>query len=427
MKKSIVILMSVMFSYTVLANDLVPVAVQSSTPNQTWFYNLEDVVFDADDSYVPNGYIVNTKWYINGVYQTGGSYYRSMSECFALDGSPANGCYQLASGQTTVDIKLEVQSNSGYWHTETVTYTIQEHKGRKYFIKDHLGNVRTTVNRDGNVLGYDDYYPFGLVMPGRSSNSANPNDNYKFTGHERDDEAGLTLDYMGARYYDPIVPHFTSIDPLADQFPGISPYAYAMNNPLKYTDPTGMAPEECCFETLIPLVATAFAKNKDKSVSINYNMELSGGFQLAAESRTAGFGGGFTLDFGSIKLAEVSGTATISMDGIEFSETNNDLKTKGDDVEISQEISGSAPFISMGAAHDFSLRKTGGNTYVSNQEVSVSRTVGVENSTDNTNLKTGDRSLTNTIEASRNTAFVFGFKRSLSIKTSEKKPIEEND
>lgn len=47
----------------------------------------------------------------------------------------------------------------------------------------------------------NDYYPFGLTMPGRSPNTANPNDNYKFTGHERDDVANLTLDYMGARFY----------------------------------------------------------------------------------------------------------------------------------------------------------------------------------------------------------------------------------
>jgi hypothetical protein len=45
-------------------------------------------------------------------------------------------------------------------------------------------------------------YPFGLTMPGRSSNTANPNDNYKFTGHERDDEAGINLMYAGARYSD---------------------------------------------------------------------------------------------------------------------------------------------------------------------------------------------------------------------------------
>lgn len=246
MKKSIFLIMSLLVSYSTLANDLAPVAVQSSTPDQNWFYNLEDVVFDADDSYVPNGYINYTKWYVNGVYQTGGSYYRDMSICFALPDSPANDCYQMSSGQTTVQVKLEVQSNHGYWHSETVTYTIQEHKGRKYFVKDHLGSVRTTVNRDGNVLGYDDYYPFGLVMPGRSSNSANPNDNYKFTGHERDDEAGLTLDYMMARNYDPITGRFLQIDPSYAKYPAWSPYAYTFNNPMLFTDPDGQDP---CIKT----------------------------------------------------------------------------------------------------------------------------------------------------------------------------------
>ncbi len=113
---------------------------------------------------------------------------------------------------------------------------------RRYFLKDHLGSIRTTVNESGAVVGYDDYYPFGLVMPGRSSNSANPNDAYKFTGHERDEEAGLTLDYMMARNYDPMIGRFLQIDPLASQFPAWSPYSYTFNNPLRFTDPTGMAP-----------------------------------------------------------------------------------------------------------------------------------------------------------------------------------------
>jgi RHS repeat-associated protein len=78
-------------------------------------------------------------------------------------------------------------------------------------------------------------------MPGRSSNSANPNDNYKFTGYELDDEAGLDLYHANARGYDPVLGRFMQIDPLSDQFPGWTPYHYVHNNPLNLTDPTGMA------------------------------------------------------------------------------------------------------------------------------------------------------------------------------------------
>ncbi|MEO1022511.1 MAG: RHS repeat-associated core domain-containing protein [Bacteroidota bacterium] len=110
---------------------------------------------------------------------------------------------------------------------------------RRYFLKDHLGSVRTTVDQNGNVDGYDDYYAFGLTMPGRSSNSANPNDDYKFTGHERDEEAGLNLIHAGARMMDPVIGRWLGIDPLSAKFPEHSPYNYVINNPLIYFDPKG--------------------------------------------------------------------------------------------------------------------------------------------------------------------------------------------
>ena len=114
---------------------------------------------------------------------------------------------------------------------------------RRYFLKDHLGSIRTTVDQSGNVDGFDDYYPFGLGMPNRSDNSANDTDKYKFTGHERDTEASLTLDYMMARNYDPALGRFLQIDPLAVKYPNLSPYTYVANNPLAFIDPTGMVIE----------------------------------------------------------------------------------------------------------------------------------------------------------------------------------------
>jgi len=102
-----------------------------------------------------------------------------------------------------------------------------------------------------DVLGYQDYFPFGKIMPGRSYTSGNLYDNYKFTGRacpdsfgERDDEFDLTLDYMQARMYDPVIGRFLSVDPLADLYPAWSPYTYVLNNPSLLIDPTGMCPEK---------------------------------------------------------------------------------------------------------------------------------------------------------------------------------------
>lgn len=48
------------------------------------------------------------------------------------------------------------------------------------------------------------------------------------------------MNYFGARYYDSDLGRWTGVDPLADKFPGYSPYNYVLNNPLKIVDPNGM-------------------------------------------------------------------------------------------------------------------------------------------------------------------------------------------
>lgn len=52
--------------------------------------------------------------------------------------------------------------------------------------------------------------------------------------------------YYGARYYDPKTSIWLSVDPLAEKYPGWSPYNYTFQNPVKLTDPDGQDPCPSC-------------------------------------------------------------------------------------------------------------------------------------------------------------------------------------
>ncbi len=61
---------------------------------------------------------------------------------------------------------------------------------------------------------------------------------FTFTGKERDEETGYG--YFGARYMDhELMTMWLSVDPMADKYPSISPYAYCAWNPVKLVDPDG--------------------------------------------------------------------------------------------------------------------------------------------------------------------------------------------
>jgi RHS repeat-associated protein len=105
-----------------------------------------------------------------------------------------------------------------------------------YYIKDHIGNIRVTINEGGSIMGKDDYYPFGLQMPGLSYNNGNENDRLKFSGKELDEEQGLKKYHFGWRDYDPELGRWNVVDP-ARQY--ASPYVYGGNNPIIGYDEDG--------------------------------------------------------------------------------------------------------------------------------------------------------------------------------------------
>ncbi|MBK7980259.1 MAG: RHS repeat-associated core domain-containing protein [Ignavibacteriae bacterium] len=132
-------------------------------------------------------------------------------------------------------IKHNIWGNdlAGTFEKEVYTNYVET---KTYYLKDHLGNIKVRVNESGSVVGYDDYYPFGMIMNGRSNNTGTEV-NYKYTSKERDLETGL--DYFGARYYDSKIARWLSVDPLADKYPDWSPYNYILSNPLNGIDPNG--------------------------------------------------------------------------------------------------------------------------------------------------------------------------------------------
>ena len=99
---------------------------------------------------------------------------------------------------------------------------------------DHLGSANWITDKNGAPVQYLHYLPYGLLA---NQHASWYDERYKFTGKERDSETGY--DYYGARYYMSNLPIWLSVDPLADKYPNISPYAYCNWNPVKFVDPDG--------------------------------------------------------------------------------------------------------------------------------------------------------------------------------------------
>lgn len=146
---------------------------------------------------------------------------------------------------TTGEAKIVNSSENGS-NTPKLEVIYSQLPRTVYFLKDHLGSIRASVQDTSTalVVGYDDYDPWGYIMPGRSmiaggwGSQAGIVKN-KFTGKEWDDEFGLNWNYFGARYYDPQIGRFFTIDPKPSENPWIGPYVYAANNPLFFIDPDG--------------------------------------------------------------------------------------------------------------------------------------------------------------------------------------------
>lgn len=101
----------------------------------------------------------------------------------------------------------------------------------EYHVLDHLASVVATTDTSGNVTRSITYQPWGLINSG-------PDQSIGFTGREW--HQGTSLAYYRARYYDPTVGRFISQDPIRYVGRSLNLYAYVDNNPINFTDPSGL-------------------------------------------------------------------------------------------------------------------------------------------------------------------------------------------
>ena len=114
------------------------------------------------------------------------------------------------------------------------------HNGKyHFFFSDHLGSVRAVACEDGSVIQSSAYYPFGETF-GDSPDTCPSSQPYKFNGKEDQSFASVPLLDYGARLLSTRTGRWTTMDPLAEKYYSISPYAYCGNNPVNLIDPDGM-------------------------------------------------------------------------------------------------------------------------------------------------------------------------------------------
>ncbi len=144
----------------------------------------------------------------------------------------------------------------------------------QYQTSDRLGTPRINTDEKGAIVSRSDYMPYGEEIAGlgnRTSAEKYVSDDVRqgFTGYEKDDETGLS--YGQARFYANKLGRFTSTDPIImkdtrrSNPQRLNLYAYTINNPLKYTDPTG---EEIWIQF--------YDKNTEEYRSVQYKVDSKG-------------------------------------------------------------------------------------------------------------------------------------------------------
>ncbi len=108
----------------------------------------------------------------------------------------------------------------------------------RFYHQDHLGSSSVLTDAAGNLVEETANYAFG--HPRNQHQIRGSAESYRFTQKELDSETSLQC--LEARFFSGILGRFTRVDPLSSPYPAaMNSYAYGLNNPLRFVDPSGDA------------------------------------------------------------------------------------------------------------------------------------------------------------------------------------------
>jgi RHS repeat-associated protein len=140
----------------------------------------------------------------------------------------------------------------------------------RYQFSNHLGTACLELDDQGQIITYEEYYPFGSTSYQAVRSQTETPKRYRYTGQERDEEN--SLQYHAARYYIPWLGRWLSADP-AGIGDGVNLYRYAQNNPTSLRDTNGNETDEQkasrMFEEFLTQQGVNFKKEVPFRVEVN--------------------------------------------------------------------------------------------------------------------------------------------------------------
>ncbi|WP_164975840.1 MULTISPECIES: RHS repeat-associated core domain-containing protein, partial [unclassified Chryseobacterium] len=191
------------------------------------------------------------------------------------------------------------------------------------------------------VTDTNNYYPFGLNHISDFKGLLGGYLNYKYNGKELQ-ETGM-YDY-GARFYMPDLGRWGVIDPLAEKMTRHSPYNYAFNNPIRFIDPDGRAPEQIEPGSQAEWNRQKQAVQVQQTLAIAANIVTGGALSDKVQSLTSTLNNMNTLE-ASTQVYSLSSISSSGIGGTTYDpSTGNIVLTYGTDANFVHEMTHGAQF-----------------------------------------------------------------------------------